>query len=516
MQYLINYPMGKERLGSHLRQLVRNLQYEYQDGRLSSIGLVSAAVEKFPTELLDEHAQLFYLPLVLRLANDDSKLCREGAAKCLSRLLARVSTPVVLSMYEYTLRWSKGGKDLQRTALQLFGIFVDANLEFFNQNKKAADLVEHIAQHGFGAESSSSSSSWEMPYFSLLCLEKLSKHYPSLLLAGGDRAVELWDGIVESFGHNHPWVQLASSRLFATVVSSTLDPCKMDPSDDSFFLVVKKGRLFDIARGLCRQIAMNESYDDHGYDNHEDDDKDKTNDKDEFVTMVIRNLVWVAKAMHYHPGLCFGQESGDDHNDDDDNDDAAPSRGERKPLRWLMTRLSQMAKPKIVRRRMAVFRCLAAFCHTNRGGVLLRPYLQLWIEALQRSILESEGLQRDFLNPRHAGPRQDSWRSKQHVDKEKETLLAREVLQMLQDCSDHNDTDESLSFVEEYARVQRRFQQRREKRKQELATESIQNPAAAAARKIRKHQKERQRRKRRVQDHRRHRGGPHKRQRSAD
>jgi len=76
VRYLLDYPMGEGRFEQHLKQVVANISYEYQDGRMSGINLLRLVLEKLPQELLQRNAQHLFLPLILQLVNDDSKDCR--------------------------------------------------------------------------------------------------------------------------------------------------------------------------------------------------------------------------------------------------------------------------------------------------------------------------------------------------------------------------------------------------------------------------------------------------------
>lgn len=58
--------MGKQRVEKHLKQMVLNIKYEYEEGRLSALGLVNTAIKKLPLDLLVEYVELMFLPLVLQ------------------------------------------------------------------------------------------------------------------------------------------------------------------------------------------------------------------------------------------------------------------------------------------------------------------------------------------------------------------------------------------------------------------------------------------------------------------
>mmetsp|Transcript_29703 Transcript_29703/g.68602 ORF Transcript_29703/g.68602 Transcript_29703/m.68602 type:complete len:442 (-) Transcript_29703:1273-2598(-) len=438
--------MDKTRLEDHVRQMVLNLKYDYDEGRLSAIGLVLSALEKFPSEFVDEYAQMFFLPLVLQLVNDDSKACREKCAGALSRLLCRASTDVVKRLYEYSLRWSTGSKQIQRTSLQVFGIFVDSNVEFLKHGDTASSLVDRLS----GFLEVSDKDSWEIPYFALLCLAKLVTPFPSLLL----HHAETWDGVIENLDHTHVWVKLAASRL----LESCITPLDHESLDEDIFLIVRQGSLFQLARALCRQIAIGE-----------------TEQSTELIQHVIKNLTWVAQAMMHNPELCFSKN--------------VVEPKEKKPLKWLMTRLSQVAKPKDKRIRDAVFKCFAAFCHVG-GEDLVRPHLELLLEPLHRSILESEGMKDAAGNTKLS----------------EEATLARDVMNMLEECCDSTE-----EFLKAYAAVKTRAQDKKIQRKEESTSQAVVDPEAATSRKIKKHQQERKRRKRKIEERRNNRGGTQKR-----
>lgn len=66
-------------------------------------------------------------------------------------------------------------------------------------------------------------------------------------------------------------------------------------------------------------------------------------------------------------------------------------------------------------------------------------------------------------------------------------------------------------FIQAFAEVNGKAREKRDRRKQEIASEAVHNPVAAAQRKIMKHVREKERRKRSVDDRRSQRGGVKKR-----
>ena len=171
--------MGEERFEKHLKQVVANITYEYQEGRLSAIQLLNSIIEKLPDDLLDRHAQLIFLPLVLQLVNDDVKECREGVHQCLMHVLLRSSTEVLKSLYNYTVRWSENEGPLRVASLQIFSIFVESCSNFIRSETRGHDWVKRL--HDL-LQKPLSSEEWEVHYFSLMCIVIVLKEFMYFLL----------------------------------------------------------------------------------------------------------------------------------------------------------------------------------------------------------------------------------------------------------------------------------------------------------------------------------------------
>ena len=177
VKYLLNYPMGQEKFEKHLKQVVANISYKYQEGRMSGILLLVSVMEKLPEELLQRHAQLLFLPLVLQLVNDDSKDCREKLSVCIITLLKRSSTVLLQIFQEYCLRWSQDTGPLRLASLHVFGYLIDSRADFIRASSIMPWVkhLEHNLQHCQEAD-------WETSYFSLICVEKLMKDFEMILI----------------------------------------------------------------------------------------------------------------------------------------------------------------------------------------------------------------------------------------------------------------------------------------------------------------------------------------------
>ena len=448
-------------------QMIQNVKYVYEAGRISAIELVTIIVQKLPLPLLEEYAHLIFFPFVLQLVNDDSKKCKEAIATGITSLLKRISIERLQSFYEYIARWFSGGdacaqEPLQRTAAQLYGIIVDSRIDFVKKSDTASDLVknlylvmkEEVKQESYTCLENGR---WELLYFCLICFEKLNISDIAPSLSDHD----VWELVVSALVHPHPWVQQAASRTINAFVIS-LDPKKIGCAggNRSLFIATHKGTLYDVARNLCFQMNAAE--------------EEQNNN---LLMLAIKTLSWVVQAMHNFPKLCFKDDAvtSEKPSGSSDNEEVLPSKD---PVLWLFKRLSNIAKNRGQQRRNGVFKCYAAFatvCERN----LLSVYLSTMIEPLHRVLTEAENEENS---------------KNQNLASEEITALPAEVMQLLEErCG-------TETFIKAYAEVKTQAQEKRVKRKSDINAETVADPRAAATRKIKKQEGNKRRRKRRMEE----------------
>ncbi|CAJ1908376.1 unnamed protein product [Cylindrotheca closterium] len=451
LRYLLDYPMGEQRFEKHLTQIVANTKYEYQDGRLSAIQLMTAVVEKLPDELLSKHTQSIFIPLVLQMVNDESDKCHDGLVKCLEILFTRSSREILQVIHVYMDRWAEQPGALRSASVEVLGILVDARSDFIQQKNLLPKLVESL--HSYLEESNSD---WQVSNSSILCVEKLSKKFDVEV----SKAHKVWKCIVESLVNDHPSVRLSSCRVLHQFFAANL----LDS-----FLTENPGMLFEIGRNICFQMNSSE--------------KDI---KDEASELCIKTLSMALPIMKEKPDLCFAKEE---------------ERNGRDPVYWLLQRLSQIAKPKGSKHRMAVFKCFAAFCTLH--SAIVAPYLELILEPLHRSSIET----RNQLENPHAVSRNQTPQS-EALDVE--SNYATEVMQVVEETAVSSEVLLAAMSV-----VKKKARDKKDERKLAVKLEAANDPKAAAERKIRKQSREKNRVKRRVAERKQDRGS-FKKRRSRD
>jgi len=356
-------------------------------------------------------------------------------------------------------RWSKSSSaetlPMQRVSVQLFGIFVDSRPDYLKRGSNASELASVLSGILKDQLASGETDEWELPYFSLVCIEKLDKQLPSSISAIPD----IWVSIVKLLAYPHPWVMQISSRILHKHLSS-LDSEKLAVAGVDSFVVKIPGSLYDIARNLCRQMDL---------------------DDDHFVeatsVLAIKTVTWLFRTMKRHPGLCFGDDT--QLSDDEEDNEDKPVDTSRDPCRWVMTRLSNIAKPRDKRRREAVFKCFAAMCASCEPEQLI-PYLHLMIDPVDRAVRENA--------------------STTHKEHDPAVTLPQDVIQLLED------TCGTEAFLKSFTEVNQKVREKREQRKQEIATEKVNAPEKVAKRKSSKIVRNKARKKRKIDDMRSRRG----------
>ena len=456
----MKYPLGEKRFEDHLKQIVLNLKYEYEDGRISAIKLLSIVIEKIPSKVLEDHAQFFFLPLVLQLVNDDSEKCRVAVAKVISSIFQLASIEIIQTLYDYIVRWFNDNEveisGIQRASAQLLGLVVESRPDFIKRGNNVKHLISmlyEVLQKDF--DTSFSENKWELGYFCLLCFEKINLILPK----GTKDYIDIWQAIIKWLSHPHLWIKQAAARILNEHMSSISS--ESFPKDESSFISWIPGSLYDIAKNICQQI-------------------DSLDDKltPSFSTLVIKILTWVVNAMHFNPALCYREEPViPEKNLDNSGDKKSKSKD---PVAWVMNRLSNIAKNKGKIRRSIIFKCFASFASSCEKQVVA-PYLETILVPLHRAYAEEE----NALNQR------------KDTDDDPDTSnldLIKDVMQVLEDrCG-------TEIFIKEYTVVKARAKERRIKRKQDLASEVVNDPVTAAKRKIRKQERERERKKRRMNE----------------
>ncbi|CAI8597993.1 unnamed protein product [Vicia faba] len=277
LQFLLDYRLSQKRLQQHLDFLLSNLRYEHSTGRESVLEMIHDIIVKFPTNVLDEQSQTFFLHLVACLANDNDDIVRSMSGAAIKKLVGSVSTKSLESILKYALSWYLGDKQqLWGAAAQVLELLIEvAKNEFlkdidcmpFGKKERPIDCILpvtcRILQSAIHAvrnrqesfESESTLPLWKEAYYSLVMLEKMIHQFHELCFRKD--LEDIWETICEMLLHPHSWLRNKSGRLIALYFARVTDANREShQSSLSSYFMMTPSRVYLIATSLCCQLKM--------------------------------------------------------------------------------------------------------------------------------------------------------------------------------------------------------------------------------------------------------------------
>ena len=126
VHFLLEYPQTRKRWEKQLRFLAENLEYQYPEGRQSVMEAINMLITKLGSERAQEPISWFFLPVVLRLANDESQTCREMAGALLAQLFTKANAEEMEKILQAMRTWVGQTEEqiLAVTGMQAYGHFL--------------------------------------------------------------------------------------------------------------------------------------------------------------------------------------------------------------------------------------------------------------------------------------------------------------------------------------------------------------------------------------------------------
>ncbi|KAL4099384.1 hypothetical protein PRIC1_007190 [Phytophthora ramorum] len=551
--FLLEYPLGNKRLSRHLKFLVDNLSYGHATGRAAVLEALRSLLTKLPQDLVNARSQFFFLPLVLRLANDEASECRDLARAALSTLVRRLGNKELNeSILLVCTWWTQAANSNAADAVKLLGaaaqvttLVLETRPEFMERSAPQVLAATRTALerslHELQTVEDSDQVRWQPTYHVCVALRAFSDH-----LAG---PYELWleelkvstnflDAVVlPLLQYPHAWVRLGATRLLTSYLSrrqaSTLAfaaPVKRLSGDalerlqNGALYLQRPGRLFIWASAFCKLLeapALNSELTSEVLTALPFLCQAlETTDIPQDVTAAAADSVKDGEANATSVEVeADAEDAGGDEEDtatDEkkaDEDEAELQRREEQekteerakastPMGWLLTRLSYVARGSSCSNEVqaVVFKLFAALLHSHDAAFAEQYVVQI-INPLYRASSKLEELQaqqeqvrlqqqqRNRYKNRRSGPAPES------VAPPESALLAQEVLQLLEKKLG------AATFLEAYSFVQRKMASRRAARKLQRRTEAVADPQRAAQRRMQKNEQKRRTKQLRKRKH---------------
>ncbi|KAJ3120160.1 U3 snoRNP protein [Nowakowskiella sp. JEL0407] len=529
LQFLLDYPHGPARLRKQIQAQMRNLNYEYETGRESTLLLIQAFLNKMKDTVVEEFGETLFLALVMTVVNDQSVKCREMAAVLVKELVKRMdetrrnkilkilemwcsqipgdgSEDVIDESVEDFNTTAKKGWTIVRTGAQISGVVIEAigtnamsfcmkilhSLEnavhrILDEQKRNSEEI--LSDDGDVEEAADAAiNGWEVVYYSFSTFGKVLSVFPDV--SAHEKVQGMWAAILQTCTHPHQWIRTIGARILGVLFSS-IDPATRSIQNGGKKVVGKVHPFLasvevlpKLSNVLCRQFDGSFVAKEKIVSGEEDSTMTP-----EMAKQIIKNLVFVGKAISYaeEQGLVLrpvsdkktaaeekidGEFEEDDGGVQDDN-----STVKSTSLHWLFKRMSFIAradgtKRRGILRRASVFRWYAAMAQFLDQEKLL-PHLDVMLATLYRTVNDetAKGASEDELKQ-----------------------LGTEVMEFLKQ---RVGTQEYLNV---YEKVHTQVMEVRRDRKQKRVIMNVTDPEASAKRKLQKTEMKRNNRKRKANE----------------
>ena len=443
LQFLLDYPQGKNRLRKQMTFLAQNLSYVHESGRLSVMEFLSALFIRFSPDILREHGDVLFLSLIMVLANDDSAKCKEISTTLIKLLIStydKVNRDKVVSIVH---SWSQQNNQSQllRLSAQVIGIFVDG-IESESKMYLSTLLDDLLNLVQFDNE-------WQVIYHALNSISKVISIFPQSI-----NDIK-WLNVKNRLMYPHVWVRFQASKLINTLFGSQPNGpflpklIKGKKIKDDQYLLSLEG-LIDLSRFFCNELKSE----------HLDND---------IAHQIVKNLIFISRCfalvdVQLKKGIedendetivekVIEDEDKEDDEENDDDDDENNLSSYRDPLGWLFRKLSYQC-------RLSFFKRTFEDNMNEKKMWIMQPTFILHWMGYMVNILESDRLKSVIYQLLHPIIRiQSDANVKQ--DKELEELkgLAQQVQVMIQDKVDN------MTFTKVYQAIRSRANAVKEQRK---------------------------------------------------
>ncbi|WFD24759.1 U3 snoRNP protein [Malassezia equina] len=355
LQFLLDYPQGQGRLQSQMQFLAKHLSYEKQGGRQSVLELVGAVLSKFSTDVVSQFSELFFVALVMLLANEESTACRQQAAQVMGTLLSAVHAPQRATLMQMTRAWATAQGSAQAQQLASVALRVYELAAERDQGSVAQDACVAIVQAlQLGAEEGDADA-WRYVYQALQTMQSLVQRDPGVWTSLADTKEPLltlltfphaWCRVSASrvlgasFASQQPWAPSDLVRAAKQLVSQLHSPFL----DDALTLQVVRNLVFlgkAFAEGIDEEDAEEEDEEEEEDDDDDDEqaqnDIEDTNPQDDGPPVPAR-LAWLFSKLSHTARLNHGAR----------NAESAPQRAGA-VLKWFAAMTSQLEAPVISR-----------------------------------------------------------------------------------------------------------------------------------------------------------------------
>jgi U3 small nucleolar RNA-associated protein 20 len=212
VHFLLQYPQKENRWAKQTKFLIKNLDYKYPEGRQSVMEAVNTLLTKVDNnKITQELVESFFMPVVLRMSNDDESKCREMAGALLSQIFHKADGEHMKSLLGPLRSWIDQTENLALTALGMQAYKICVESQAVKSEKEVSFLLNCIDPVLRLEDDDDNEEIWTAVYHALLLFTSISSDYPSLTMSS--TMSELWSAILGLISYPHVWVQSSAANL---------------------------------------------------------------------------------------------------------------------------------------------------------------------------------------------------------------------------------------------------------------------------------------------------------------
>ncbi|KAF2671097.1 hypothetical protein BT63DRAFT_208675 [Microthyrium microscopicum] len=231
LQFVMEYPQTKKRFDGQMKFLVRNLEYEYAEGRQSVMESINMLISRIGPDLVQEIVKQTFWPVVSVMTNDDSSDCRSMAHALLKSIIGRANEDW-LRGFLTTIRQllGPGSKSVaKQTALQCWSKYLAVKTIEAEEVNFVSSTLEAILSDEVGE----AEESWQLRYYALNTFLEICKILPEVGLS--KQSSQIWQLVYQQVSFPHAWVKFEAAKLAGQLMSQASSP------EDSTGLVSQHG-----------------------------------------------------------------------------------------------------------------------------------------------------------------------------------------------------------------------------------------------------------------------------------
>ena len=256
VHFLLEYPQSPARWTKQQKFIIKNLEYDYPEGRESVMEAINMLLGKTSGDTTQQLLSAFFIPIVLRMANDDHQGCRDLAGALLGQVFRKAASEKRKDLLEPLRSWVD-----QMENPSLIKIGMQAFVILFNTVSDGLDAeVKHIKQSissTLQAVDTEDDGEGDLLHQTLQMMLKLAETRPASILSQGSESS--WASAEQLLQYRNPKVQGDAASIIAAFFSS----CKPSnisklPLSNAHGLKLDEGAMRSLLKSTVRLMKNTE------------------------------------------------------------------------------------------------------------------------------------------------------------------------------------------------------------------------------------------------------------------